>query len=705
MTSLTILGGCTTRDVLDCAPNNFELSEYFARTSIVSMMSPAAEIDHSLIDLASSFQKRCVTRDISKTFFNELEKKKGQFIVIDFISERLNLVKLGDAYITRSNELVKSKVLDQLENYQIIKKLDDEIQQLWKKHALQFFQKLKKYFGNNIILHKTKWRHFYLDVDGAVKEFPNVGEIKLRNEELADYYAFVEEHFPEFIFIDMTDDGYYASADHKWGLAPYHFEDRYYHSLLQKLSHVTDTWISSSYEKIINRRIVQLFFHTRIESGENCVPTLNGGIFTGEHGTDIGSCDYFEEISLFKEMNQTLQYLFIQLNDAVQKHKIENFQEIDTKLSELLDRMKDENVKDIFRNSSYLIGLLITFLVRRDLLVGSRQYEEMVQQLVKMLYTCKQPLADYELYTTLYYEEPLFDLPSNVMAVFALHDVWQYTKDTRYAALYEEGKEQLIKVLPLYEVKGVTAENLHHVLNDGNLPEYSAAFHLLNAECLSLLYSIENDPALKDILDRWLSFIRETAAYPEFQDTGFSLLAGAEDATEQASIQLGGSSVQFRISCNDGWMTSARISRKEKPEQIVLHTFEKAFSFPFGRADYTLTIQLRDQFNNRFERSYELVNEELEEARFIRLLKNLEDNTSVTFNEDKLNVQVNRPLQDASYAYYIIINDKVIHKEWYSGNTNFQFPVTQGEEIETAKCVVFVKRGTLKKNYTLTVNV
>ena len=75
MTTLNILGGCTTRDVLDCAPNNFELDEYFARTSIISMMSPAADIDHSLIDLSSSFQKRCVMRDISKTFFSELEKK------------------------------------------------------------------------------------------------------------------------------------------------------------------------------------------------------------------------------------------------------------------------------------------------------------------------------------------------------------------------------------------------------------------------------------------------------------------------------------------------------------------------------------------------------------------------------------------------------------------------------------------------------
>lgn len=708
MTTLTILGGCTTRDVLECAPNNFELSEYFARTSIISMMSIAADIDHSLIDLSSSFQKKCVMRDISKTFFSELEKKRGQYIAIDFISERLNLVKVGDSYITRSNELVKSKVLGKLKDYQIVKKLDDSVQKLWKENALQFFQKLKGYFGNNIIIHKTKWRHHYLDTDGAVQAFPNVEEIELRNEELDNYYTFVEKHFPEFIFIDMTDNRYYASASHKWGLAPYHFEDHYYHSLLQKLAEITDTWASSSYEKTINGRKLQLFFNTVIRPEGNRVPTLNGSIFTGEHGTDIGDCDYFEGIPKFKETNKVLQRLFALLNEAVQSGKTENFQEIDTNLAEVLGKMEDETKENLFRNSSYLMGMLITLLVRYDFLTGSRQHREVIRQLAEMLCTQKRPLPnqeDKQLYTTLYYQEPLFDLPSNVMAVFALQDVWQYTKDARYASFYKEGKEQLVKVLPLYELGEMTAENLHHILNDGSPPEYSAGFHLLNAEYLSLLCSVEEDGRLKEVAERWLSYVEGAEAYPDFQDTSFRLMTGPEDMTEQSSIQLNGSSARFEISCKDGWLTSARITRKGQLDQVVLETFEKSFSFVFSKTEYILTIQLRDRFNNRFEKSYELISGELEEERFMNLLKNLEDNTSVSLNEDKLDIQVNRPLQDASYAYYVIINDQVIHKEWYSRNTHFQFPVTQREEVETAKCVVFVKKGALKKNYTLTVNV
>lgn len=708
MTTLTILGGCTTRDVLECAPNHFELSEYYARTSIISMMSPAADIDHSLIDLSSSFQKRCVTRDISKTFFSELEKKRGQYIAIDFISERLNLVKIGDSYITRSNELVRSKVLDKLTNYQIVKKLDDEMQKLWRKNALQFFRRLKGCFGNNIIIHKTKWRYHYVDTDGTVKAFPNVEEIELRNEELASYYAFVEEHFPEFSFVDMTDDAYYASASHKWGLAPYHFEDHYYHCLLQKLSEVTDTWVSSSYEKEINGRTVQLFFNTLIEPGGNRVPTLNGGPFTGEHGIDIAGCDYFEEIPQFKEMNQALQRLFILLNEAVQLDRPDNLQEIDASLAELLNRVEEPQVGELFKSSSYLKGMLITFLVRRDLTAGSRQYEKVIRQLAEELQTCRRQVPDQEgkqLYTTLYYQEPLFDIPSHIMAVFALQDVWRYTGDARYASLYKEGKELFAKVLPLYELEGITAENLHHVLNDGSSAEYSAGFHLLNVECLSLLCSVERDERLQEVLERWLTYVEGAEAYPCFQDINFRLTIGQEDVTEQPSIQLNGSSAQFEISCSNGWMTFARIIMKDKPEQIELDTFEKNFSFAFEKLDYTLVIQLRDRFNNRFEKTYDLFHGELAEERFTRMLQSLEDNTSVSFNEDKLNIQVNRPLQDASYAYYVIINDQVIHKEWYSGNTHFQFPMAQQENVETAKCVVFVKKGELKKNYTLTVNV
>ena len=708
MTTLNILGGCTTRDVLECAPNNFELNEYFARTSIISMMSPAADIDHSLIDLSSSFQKRCVIRDISKTFFSELEQKKGEYIAIDFISERLNLVKIGDAYITRSNELVKSKVLDKLTGYKIAKKLDRNMQELWKKKALLFFQKLKEHFGNNIIIHKTKWRHYFIDVDGTIKEFPNKEEIEMRNEELAGYYAFVEEHFPEFIFIDMTDDRYYASAAHKWGLAPYHFEDGYYHDLLRKLSEATGTWASSTYEKQVNGRTLQLFFNTRIKSDKQHVPTLSGRIFTGGREPDIGGCDYFEEMAGFKGTNGLLQGLFTLLNDAVQQERIADMQEIDRRLDELFRRMEEEKENDLFGDSSYLMGMLITFLIRYDLTTGNRQHEGMIRQLADRLQTCQRMLpykGGEALYTTLYYKEPLFDLPSNVMALFALHDAWRYTQDERYRSLYEEGKGRLWKVLPLYDLGDITAENLHHVMDEGTPAEYSAGFHLLNVEVLSLLASVEEDLQLKELLNNWLSYVEGREAYPQFQDTNFRLMVNRQDVTEQETIQMQAATNRFEIICNDAWMTSVRVFNYGQVGYPVLDTFEKTFSLPSDESEYTLMIQLRDRFNNRFEKSFHLINREMEEARFTQLLRSLENNTSVALNEDNLHIEVHRPLPEASYAYYVIINDEVIHKEWYSGNTKFQFPMSQHKDIETAKCKIFVKRGELKKNYTLNVNV
>ncbi len=708
MTTLNILGGCTTRDVLDCAPNNFELNEYFARTSIISMMSPAADIDHSLIDLSSSFQKRCVIRDISKTFFSELEQKKGEYIAIDFISERLNLVKIGDAYITRSNELVKSKVLDKLTGYEIAKKLDRDMQELWKKKAHLFFRKLKDHFGNNIIIHKTKWRHHFIDVDGMMKEFPNKEEIEMRNEELAGYYAFVEENFPEFIFIDMTDDRYYASAAHKWGLAPYHFEDGYYHDLLRKLSEATGTWVSSTYEKQVNGRTLQLFFNTRINADERRIPTLSGRIFNGGREPDIGGCDYFEEMAGFKGMNSLLQGLFTLLNDAVQQDRSADMQEIDRRLEELFRCMGEGKENDLFGGSSYLMGMLITFLIRYDLTVGERRHEGMIRQLAERLQTCQRTLpyeGDEALYTTLYYREPLFDLPSNVMALFALQDAWRYTQDERYRSLYEEGKNRLWKVLPLYDLGDITAENLHHVMDEGTPAEYSAGFHLLNVEVLSLLASVEEDSRLKELLNSWLSYVEGSEAYPEFQDTNFRLTVNRQDVTEQETILVKGPKSRFEISCNDAWMTSVQVFGTGRPGYPVLDTFEKTFSLPADESAYTLTIQLRDRFNNRFEKSFQVINGEMEEARFTQLLRSLETNTSVTLYEDNLNIEVKGPLPEASYAYYVIINDEVIHKEWYSDNTKFQFPMTQHKDIETAKCVVFVKKGELKKNYTLNVNV
>ncbi|EMF9549938.1 hypothetical protein V3Y79_000374 [Campylobacter jejuni] len=54
--------------------NNFELIDYYARSSFASLAS-SAMIEQSVLDnIQSSFQKRMVLRDMDKSFIRKLKK-------------------------------------------------------------------------------------------------------------------------------------------------------------------------------------------------------------------------------------------------------------------------------------------------------------------------------------------------------------------------------------------------------------------------------------------------------------------------------------------------------------------------------------------------------------------------------------------------------------------------------------------------------
>lgn len=64
---------------------------------------------------------------------------------------------------------------------------------------------------------------------------------------LEEYYSYISTEFPNLLLIDMTQEDYTSDEKHIWGLAPYHFEKKYYLDFISKLNEITKVWSANYY--------------------------------------------------------------------------------------------------------------------------------------------------------------------------------------------------------------------------------------------------------------------------------------------------------------------------------------------------------------------------------------------------------------------------------------------------------------------------
>ncbi len=105
-TKIFILGSCVTRDALELAKKGqFVLTDYLARTSIASAFQDNAIFEYDTSKIASAFQRRMVDNDLLKSTTNTLINTDFDFLVIDLIDERFDIVKNDkNQYFTLSSE-------------------------------------------------------------------------------------------------------------------------------------------------------------------------------------------------------------------------------------------------------------------------------------------------------------------------------------------------------------------------------------------------------------------------------------------------------------------------------------------------------------------------------------------------------------------------------------------------------------------------
>lgn len=237
-----IIGSCVTRDAFEFEPNLIDISgSYFPRTSLISMMSPPISIEHTTLSSENQWLKWVILNDYNKSTLAQVKSKKPDFIFIDLIEERYDLIKLGNSYLTRSDELLKVNPLSKGPDYDsILGSTSDETTLLFYEKAKLFCERINSDFPEStVIIHDARYSNYYRD-NGVIRQFDVIRCHKnaIMNAKLSSHINFLQKNISRIKTIRIDNEISLASKEHKWGLSPFHYIDEYYLAFMKEVKNL-----------------------------------------------------------------------------------------------------------------------------------------------------------------------------------------------------------------------------------------------------------------------------------------------------------------------------------------------------------------------------------------------------------------------------------------------------------------------------------
>jgi Family of unknown function (DUF6270) len=237
--SVAIFGSCVTRDLFEDPLLRAELGHYAARSSIISVVAPPAAIDEERVLLSSAWQRRCVVGDFRKSFFDVLAQTEAEWLVIDLIDERFDLLQGAETFITCSSAF-RSAGLEERPPFpvEVIRRNSPAGWKLFEDAAVRFAERVTRIIPpERVVLHRALWCTHYR-ADGRVEPFPP-GRLELSKTQNAmlnhgyDALTAVFGGAAETIGVDPA--RHLADAAHHWQLEPYHYEPTYNEWAIERL--------------------------------------------------------------------------------------------------------------------------------------------------------------------------------------------------------------------------------------------------------------------------------------------------------------------------------------------------------------------------------------------------------------------------------------------------------------------------------------
>ncbi|WP_146040920.1 DUF6270 domain-containing protein [Glutamicibacter arilaitensis] len=223
MPNIFIYGGCVVRDSYQLIKDQAGTSGYVARQSIISAANRPADV--GLVELDSPFQTRMLRSDIESSFLHDLRRaaEKTDLLLMDFHVDRSGIYRLrNDAFLTPSQELTKSKIIQTRQDAVKIDLGTERHTQLWTNAAKRLVSKLEQFgLKEKTLIINSPWAEY--DSSGNPFGSFNGRAVKEVSDHISSLTRILENMGLDRV--TMPKEIAVAPVDHKWGSGPYHFSE------------------------------------------------------------------------------------------------------------------------------------------------------------------------------------------------------------------------------------------------------------------------------------------------------------------------------------------------------------------------------------------------------------------------------------------------------------------------------------------------
>ena len=234
---LGIFGSCVTRDLFEDSALRPALARYASRSSLISAVAQPVAIDPARVRLESAFQRRCVLEDFDKCFLAKLGQDRLDWLVVDLIDERFDVLRAASSYVTCSLALREAGLEDD-DGFERVRRLTGEAAELLERAATSFAGRVSAVLDpERVVIHRARWLARYRD-GAAVHAFPAARADfgAQHNAALEHGYDALERAFGgRAQTIALGAGSSVADAAHRWSLEPYHYEPAYNAAAIERL--------------------------------------------------------------------------------------------------------------------------------------------------------------------------------------------------------------------------------------------------------------------------------------------------------------------------------------------------------------------------------------------------------------------------------------------------------------------------------------
>ncbi|MEG0961763.1 MAG: glycosyltransferase [Lachnospiraceae bacterium] len=232
-----VFGSYNLRSAVNYSILNIKKAQHYQFSSLIAAISH--ETTPFKVEANNNFRQAMFEQERNNHFFEMIKSKeirKFNYICIDFLEERFDILNTMQGYVTLSDVIQDAKRRDDTSLCQIVCRDSKKAWELWKEKCDILIENLKQNFDLSHVILVKSYLFEYFGSYGKEYPFENLKEIRKINEILAKYYQYFQEHAMGIQVLDANDSSdVFSDIMFKHGCFPWHANEIYYYTLSDKL--------------------------------------------------------------------------------------------------------------------------------------------------------------------------------------------------------------------------------------------------------------------------------------------------------------------------------------------------------------------------------------------------------------------------------------------------------------------------------------